>query len=371
MTDTADDGLILAVRAARPTRATRELLEAREHQILSPWAAFSDQSRGRSRAEESDCYRTNFQRDRDRILHSKSFRRLAHKTQVFLAPEGDHYRTRLTHSLEVMQIARSCARGLCLNEDLTEAIALGHDLGHTPFGHTGERTLSRALEQYRGLEPSELTAHDEPTLFKHNEQSGRIVELLEKDGRGLNLSWEVVNGIVCHTGPVKAATLEGQIVCLADRIAYVTHDIDDACRAGLLREDQLPAAACEILGSTGSARIKTMIEDMIAASAGHDTIRMSDAVYDAMMTLRAYLTDTIYSNSDAKVEEPKADQLLEHLFFYFIDHVDQLPDEYRIHDADKPEVQVADFIAGMTDRYAIRTFQKMMVPRSWCMGGSV
>ncbi|MDY4522125.1 MAG: deoxyguanosinetriphosphate triphosphohydrolase [Atopobium sp.] len=351
--------------------AYREVLEQREHDILSPYAAFSDETVGRLHEEEADVYRTNFQCDRDRILHCKSFRRLAHKTQVFLAPEGDHYRTRLTHSLEVTQIARDIARPLRLNEDLTEAIGLGHDLGHTPFGHTGERTLSKALAEIHQQSIDQVGMTQESLIFKHNEQSARIVDFLEKNGKGLNLTREVVDGIVCHTGKQKAMTLEGQIVALADRIAYVSHDIDDATRAGLLTEDDLPYGPRQVLGHSSSQRIATMVEDVIATSQNSDTIRMSPKVFEAMMDLRSFLNDNIYTKSDAKVEEPKANQLIYVLFFYFVQHMEAIPAEYRIHDQDKPEIQVADFIAGMTDRYAIRTFQNLMVPRAWRMGGSL
>ncbi|WP_028264288.1 deoxyguanosinetriphosphate triphosphohydrolase [Atopobium fossor] len=351
--------------------AYREVLERREHDILSPYAAFSDATVGRLHEEEDDLYRTAFQCDRDRILHCKSFRRLAHKTQVFLAPEGDHYRTRLTHSLEVTQIARDIARPLRLNEDLTEAIGLGHDLGHTPFGHTGERTLSKAIAEFNKQPLEGVGVTQESLIFKHNEQSARIVDLLEKNGRGLNLTREVVDGIVCHTGKQKAMTLEGQIVSLADRIAYVSHDIDDATRAGLLTEEDLPIAPRNVLGNSSSQRIATMVEDVIATSQNSDSIRMSTRVFEAMMELRAFLNEHIYTQSDAKVEEPKANQLIYVLFFYFVQHMEAIPAEYRIHNQDKPEIQVADFIAGMTDRYAIRTFQSIMVPRAWRMGGSL
>ena len=344
----------------------RQELESREHDSLCERACFADESAGRAIFEESDPNRTCFQRDRDRILHCKSFRRLAHKTQVFLAPEGDHYRTRLTHSLEVTQIARDIARSLALNEDLTEAIGLGHDLGHTPFGHTGEDALSRAIARYRGVEEPASKAD---MLFHHNEQSGRIVERLEKDGKGLNLSAEVIEGIVCHTGPRRATTLEGRIVALADRIAYVTHDIDDAERAGLLGEDDLPRGPRIMLGGTASERISTMVRDVVANSAGSSDIRMSDDVWDAMMTLRSFLTDHIYTQSDAKVEEPKANRLIYELFWYFVEHTDEIPSEYRRHDEGCPEVQAADFVSGMTDRYAIRTYQAIKVPRAWRMGG--
>ena len=333
-----------------------------EHEMLSPLAAFSDASSGRLREEEPDPFRTCYQRDRDRVIHCKAFRRLSHKTQVFLAPEGDHYRTRLTHTLEVSQIARAIARPLRLNEDLTEAIALGHDLGHTPFGHTGEGALSRALSLWRGIDP----ASDEgKRLFRHNEQSVRVVDFLEKDGAGLNLSREVVDGIVCHTGSQRAATLEGRIVAIADRIAYVSHDIQDAERAGLLTEDDLPQGACNRLGHTASERISTMVRDLISTSAEAHDIQMSDPVWEAMMELRSWLYSNVYTQSDAKEEEPKANRLVEELFMYYIGHLDEVPPEYRAHNGDAPEVQVADYISGMTDRYAIRDYQAHFIPKAW------
>ncbi len=336
--------------------------ERREHEMLSPLAAFSDASSGRLRPEEPDPLRTCYQRDRDRIIHCKAFRRLSHKTQVFLAPEGDHYRTRLTHTLEVSQISRSIARSLRLNEDLTEAIALGHDLGHTPFGHTGEGALSRALSLWGGIDPS---SEEGKRLFRHNEQSARVVDLLEKEGRGLNLTREVVDGIICHTGSQRAATLEGRIVAIADRIAYVSHDVQDAERAGILTEADLPREACACLGNTVSKRISTMVRDLVGTSAETGDIAMSQPVWEAMMDLRSWLYTNVYTQSDAKVEEPKANRLVEELFMYYIGHLDEVPSEYRVHDADKPQVQVADYISGMTDRYAIRDYQGHFIPRAW------
>ena len=322
---------------------TRAELELAERERLSPDATFASDSLGRRVPEEPDALRTCFQCDRDRILHSKSFRRLAHKTQVFLAPEGDHYRTRLIHTLEVSQVARSIARPLGLNEDLTEAIALGHDLGHTPFGHVGERALSHALARHRG-EPEGAGR-----LFAHNDQGARIVDLLERNGRGLNLSREVVDGIRCHTGPRRAGTLEGRVVALADRIAYVCHDIDDAERAGMLRESDLPAESCERLGSSSSERIETMVHDVVSMSSRSGDILMSEGVWGAMMSLRAFLFERLYSRGDAKWEEPKAYAMLVDLFEYFAAHPDEVPAEYRLHD-DPLDVQVADFVSGMTDR---------------------
>ncbi len=340
---------------------TREDLERSERERLSPDAAFADASAGRRSPEGRDPLRTCFQCDRDRILHSKSFRRLAHKTQVFLAPEGDHYRTRLIHTLEVAQVARSIARPLGLNEDLTEAVALGHDLGHTPFGHVGERALSSALARHRGLDPD---APSSRRLFTHNEQGARIVELLERDGRGLNLSREVVDGIRCHTGPSRASTLEGRVVALSDRIAYVCHDIDDAERAGLLREEDLPAGPRAALGGSSSERIETMVHDAVTASAATGDITMSGPVWDAMMSLRSFLFENLYSRGDAKWEEPKAYRMLGELFDHFVTHLDEVPEEYRVHD-DPADVQVADFVSGMTDRYAVRVYEDLKIPRSW------
>ena len=330
--------------------------------MLSPLAAFSDASVGRLRPEDPDPLRTCFQRDRDRVIHCKAFRRLSHKSQVFLAPEGDHYRTRLTHTLEVSQIARSISSALRLNCELTEAIALGHDLGHTPFGHTWEGALSHVMARWRGIDPDFAEGRH---LFRHNEQSVRVVDLLERDGRGLNLSREVVDGIVCHTGTQRAATLEGRVVAVSDRIAYVSHDIEDSIRAGLLSEEDLPDASRAVLGTTSTERISTMVRDLVQTSARVGDIRMSDEVWEAMMELRSWLFEHVYSMSDAKVEEPKANRLVQELFMYYIGHLDEVPPEYRLHDSDAPEVQVADYISGMTDRYAIRVFESLRVPRAW------
>lgn len=341
--------------------STRQDLERAEHERLSPDATFADRSLGRLRPEPEDALRTCFQCDRDRILHSKSFRRLAHKTQVFLAPEGDHYRTRLIHTLEVAQVARSIARPLGLNEDLTEAIALGHDLGHTPFGHVGERALSFAIARHRGLERDEGAARG---LFAHNEQGARIVELLERDGSGLNLTREVVDGIRSHTGSGRAITPEGRVVALADRIAYVCHDIDDAERAGLLREDDLPHEPRELLGGSSSERIETMVRDVVAVSARNGDVSMSPDVRGAMMSLRSFLFENLYSVGDAKWEEPKAYSVLVELFDWFVAHPQEVPGEYRLHD-DPVDVQVADFVSGMTDRYAVRLYENLKIPRSW------
>ena len=333
-----------------------------EERHLCEEAARSSASRGRDVPEEEDSLRPCYQRDRDRILHCKSFRRLANKTQVFLAPEGDHYRTRLTHTLEVAQIARTISRALGLNEDLTEAIALGHDLGHTPFGHCGERALSHAMSLYRGIDPE---SDEGRFLFRHNKQSVRLVECLEKDGRGLNLTWEVRDGILCHTGSQRAQTLEGRVVACADRIAYVCHDIDDAERAGILTENDLPQGPRELLGDSSSERIDAMVRDICAISAATGDIRMSDDVWYAMMELRSFLFDSLYTRGDAKEEEPKATRMIELLFDHLVTHLDEVPEEYLKHDADHPDVQVADYVSGMTDRYAVRVFEDLTVPRSW------
>ena len=334
----------------------RELLEAREEN-LSPYAQQSRLSRGRQREEQPDSVRTAFQRDRDRILHSKSFRRLKHKTQVFIAPAGDHYRTRLTHTLEVSQIARTIARALNLNEDLTEAISLGHDLGHTPFGHEGENVLS------------ELS----PCGFKHNEQSLRVVDLLEKDGQGLNLSWEVRDGIVNHSksraqvlgsewGSV--STLEGEIVKLSDLVAYVNHDADDAIRAGVIKESSLPESATKILGNSPSARINTMVCDIINKSwpvsgaiackeGTHPGIKMSPRVLKATGILRDYLFENVYYVQAAMPETEKAREVIRFLYSYFMKNPGKLPPEYLLRN-DENWRRVIDNIAGMTDQYALK-----------------
>lgn len=342
---------------------TREEIEAREHELLSPEATFADASRGREHAEPSDLFRTCFQQDRDRILHSKSFRRLANKTQVFLAPEGDHFRTRLTHTLEVAQVSCAIARSLGLNADLTEAIALGHDIGHTPFGHAGERALSRSRALYRGIDPGSKAADD---LFRHNEQSVRIVRLLERDGHGLNLTLEVMDGMCCHTGPLPAMTPEGRVVAHADRIAYTAHDIDDAQRAGILTEGDLPVEACGVLGHSSSERIETMIHDVVRTSAAASDIAMSDAVWRALMDLRSFMYANVYLRPDVKSEEPKAERVLASLFQHYVAHLDEVPREFCLHD-DPADVQVADFLSSMTDRFAIRVYERLYVPRGWGM----
>jgi len=338
---------------------TREAIEADEHRRLQHRAAFADGSAGRARPLDLDPFRTEYQRDRDRIIHSKAFRRLSHKTQVFLAPEGDHYRTRMTHTLEVSQIARSIARALRLNEDLTEAIALGHDLGHTPFGHTGEEALNDALASIRSTHPNA------PDRFRHNLQSLRIVEHLEYEGKGLNLTAEVRDGISGHTGEHMPATLEGRIVRIADRIAYVNHDIDDAIRAGVLTEADLPSAPCDVLGHNHGRRIKTMVDSMVAESADSDEIRMSPAIWDAMMELRQFLFDNVYFSDRAKAEEPKAFRVVQSLFSHYLDQPDDLPADACPSDESQLVWCVMDYIAGMTDRFAIRDYERLFVPKKW------
>jgi len=330
----------------------REEQEKREHLILSPYASFSDQSRGRDREEEQCPMRTIYQRDRDRIIHCKAFRRLKHKTQVFLAPEGDHYRTRLTHTLEVAQIARSIARALNLNEDLTEAIALGHDLGHTPFGHAGERTLNSLC----------------PMGFAHYKQSIRVVELLEKDGKGLNLTWEVRDGIVNHRTSGNPSTLEGKAVRLSDKIAYINHDIDDGIRAGILKESDIPFEYTYVLGNSTKERLNTMISDIVVNSLGKNDIVMSEPVHKAMTDLRKFMFESLYLNPTAKSEEAKADKLITELYRYYVANTDKLPDTYKrfITEFDeRPEQVVCDYIAGMSDQYSISKFQEIFVPKAW------
>ncbi len=339
----------------------RQDLEAREREALSPDAALSEDSEGRAHSCDPDDLRTEYQRDRDKIIHCKAFRRLSHKTQVFLAPMGDHYRTRLTHTLEVAQISRTIARALALNEDLTEAIALGHDLGHTPFGHAGEDALCECLARATGWHGAGLP----PRLFRHNLQSLRVVERIENEGRGLNLTAEVRDGIACHTGDQQAETLEGRIVALSDRIAYVNHDIDDAIRAGMLQADDLPAGPLAVLGSTHSARIQTMVEDCVHASAQAGDVRMSPAVWEAMMELRAFLFDRVYHSPSVAGEVRKAHHVVGALFGYYLDRVDLVPDEYRALSDDYDVRAVTDFIAGMTDRYAIHLYETLFVPRSF------
>ena len=328
----------------------REIFLERERDNLSPYAFLTSDTRGREHPYVPCSMRTEFQRDRDRIIHSQSFRRLMNKTQVFLAPTGDHYRTRLTHTLEVTQIARIIARGLRLNEDLTEAAALGHDLGHTPFGHSGEDAMR------------ELYSDD----FTHYKQSLRVVEKLENNGAGLNLTWEVRDGILNHTGKCMAATLEGVIVKFADRIAYINHDIDDACRGGILSKEDIPKELREILGETHSKRINTMVTSVIEASTDRPEIRMQPEIQDATNRLRDFLFATVYTNSVAKAEEGRAKEMLGQLFMHFAKHPEQMPELYRRNaEAEGVERCVCDFISGMTDRYAIETYKKLFIPHVW------
>ncbi len=330
----------------------REHLEQLEEQYLSPYAALSSRSKGRDVPEEECDIRPNYQRDRDRILHSKSFRRLKHKTQVFLAPEGDHYRTRLTHTLEVSQIARTISKSLRLNEDLTEAVALGHDLGHTPFGHSGEYVLNQIC----------------PHGFAHYEQSVRVVERLEKGGKGLNLTWEVRDGIRNHRTSGHPSTLEGAVVRLSDKIAYINHDIDDAIRAKMFIEPDLPARFTDVLGHSVRERLNLMIHDIIENSLGKPQITMSPGMEEAMKGLRAWMFDNVYCSNIPKQEEAKAQQLIVFLYEYYCSHVEKLPGEYRVmmeHQGEEKERVVCDYIAGMSDSYAIDKFEELFVPRAW------
>jgi dGTPase len=332
----------------------RQRAEELERQVLSPRACLSSASRGRVRPEEECGVRTAFQRDRDRIIHSKGFRRLKHKTQVFIIPEGDHYRTRLTHTLEVAQIARTVARALSLNEDLTEAVALGHDLGHTPFGHAGEMALNQIFA------PG----------FKHNEQSLRIVDLLE-GGRGLNLTWEVRDGILNHTGPDSPATLEGQIVKIADRVAYINHDIDDAIRGGVLTVEQIPGECLAVLGREHRDRINTMVLDLIKTNgSGSGKIKMSPLIQAATDKLRDFMFQNVYVGSEAKREEAKACYVVQRIYGHFLEHPADLPAEYMQRTrSESRERVVCDYIAGMTDRFAIRVYQKYFLPLPWVEPG--
>lgn len=327
-----------------------EMFLERERNTLSPYAFLTANTRGREHPYTPSEMRTEFQRDRDRIIHSQSFRRLMNKTQVFLAPTGDHYRTRLTHTLEVTQIARIIARALRLNEDLTEAAAMGHDLGHTPFGHSGEDAMK------------ELFSKD----FTHYKQSLRVVDKLENNGKGLNLTWEVRDGIVNHTGKHLASTLEGVIVKFADRIAYINHDIDDACRAGILSKEEIPKDLRAILGETHSVRINSMVSSIIRASTDKPTVAMEPEIQDATDRLRAFMFDAVYTNSVAKAQDGRAKELLAQLFYHFVKYPEEMPEFYRSNiEADGVERCVCDFISGMTDRYAIDTYKELFIPRVW------
>ena len=334
----------------------REELERLEHRRLNPLAAFSDRSTGRPRPEpeREEDVRTCFQRDTDRIVHSKAFRRLMHKTQVFLNPEGDHYRTRMTHTLEVTRIAKTVTRALGLNEDLAEAIAMGHDLGHTPFGHAGEAALTECWGQ----------------PFRHNEQSLRVGDILEKDGQGLNLCNEVREGIVGHTGPVIPKTLEGQIVRRADQIAYVNHDIDDAIRAGILTAEDIPRDIAAILGENQRDRINTLVCDMIFTSREAGSICMTQEIQKALADLRSFMFARVYHNPVAKGEESKARDMLQMLFRFYVDHPEQLPADFQPQlSFDGLGRTVCDYIAGMTDNYAIEKFNEIFVPSGWNVRG--
>ena len=330
----------------------REQLEYREKTNLSPYAMLSKNTKGRKRTEEECDIRTTFQRDRDRILHCKAFRRLKQKTQVFLLPKGDHYRTRLTHTLEVSQNARTIAKALRLNEDLVEAIALGHDLGHTPYGHAGERALN------------EIDNVD----FHHNLQGVRVVKLIEKQGRGLNLTQEVLDGILEHQTVGNPATLEGQIVRLSDKIAYINHDMDDAIRGNILEEADIPKELRKTLGKTTKMRLNTMVHDVITNSMNASAIKMSDEIGEATMELRQFMFAEVYQNPKAKGEEDKAVHLLRELFEYYMGHMELLPRQYRAMQARRNESNeqiICDYIAGMTDSYAVKKFEEYFVPKSW------
>lgn len=324
--------------------------EKQEHMLLAPFAAHADESLGRDMPEEPCPIRTCFRRDYDKIIHSKSFRRLKHKTQVFLAPEGDHYRTRLTHTLEVCQIARTIARALRLNEDLVEAISMGHDLGHTPFGHAGEKELAHLTE----------------SAFSHNRQSLRVVERIERDGHGLNLTYEVRDGILHHSGNVPAKTLEGRVVHLADRIAYINHDIDDAHRAGLLRIEDIPEEIIKQLGDGHSQRIGTLVTDVIDASGDTGEIVMSSHIAKAMDDLRSFMFRNVYRTPSALAEEKKVRAMIAQMFRYFESAPDEMPNEYReIAYTEGIVTAVCDYIAGMTDRYAVKVYSELFIPHAW------
>ena len=329
----------------------RERTEEIERQVLSDRARLAADTKGREHDEPQDPLRTVFQRDRDRIVHAKAFRRLKHKTQVFLSPQGDHYRVRLTHTLDVSQIARTVARALRLNEDLTEAIALGHDLGHTPFGHLGEQALTPFLGR----------------PFRHSEQSLRVVDFLENDGEGLNLTWEVRDGIVNHPWSMPPpSTLEAQIVRFADRIAYLNHDVDDALRAEVLTQEDLPEGTIRILGRTHSERINTLVTDLVAASQDQPEIGLSEPVFRALDALRDFMFEQVYLRKDTQEEHERATRLIRELFQHFLDHPDEMPEEYHRAPGDLP-TRVADYISGMTDRYALRTYERLFLPQGWSL----
>lgn len=328
----------------------REKTYQREEQLLSPYAAKSRDTRGRARDEEACLMRTDYQRDRDRIIYCKAFVRLKNKTQVFFSPEGDHYITRLTHTLDVSQIARSLARVLSLNEDLTEAIALGHDLGHTPFGHSGERILNKLS----------------PNGFKHNEQSVRVVDVLEKDGQGLNLTYEVRDGILNHKRELKPATLEGKCVNIADRIAYINHDLNDAIRAGVLKTEDLPGDLIEVLGATSRERINTAITSVYMNSVDKPFVEMGEEVLAASDALRAFMFERVYCTKFARGEEEKAERMLFEMYAYFEKNTDKLPPTYiKLLESYPVNQVICDYLSSMTDRYAIYMFNKIFVPKCW------
>ncbi|MGE9993533.1 deoxyguanosinetriphosphate triphosphohydrolase [Peptoniphilaceae bacterium SGI.137] len=334
----------------------REQIEHNEEMLLSPYAVRASQTKGRSIPEVEDPYRTCFQRDRDRILHSKCFRRLKHKTQVFISPEGDHYRTRLTHTLEVGQIARTIARALRLNEDLTEAMAMGHDVGHTPFGHAGEHILQKIMPG-----------------FHHAQESVRMLSIVESRARtphvaGLNLTWEVLDGIANHSGSNQAATLEGRILKFADRIAYVNHDIDDSIRAGVLREEDLPKECVEILGKNSSERISALVHAVVRASMDQPEIRMEEPYQGALRELRGFMFDRVYTNEMIKGENRKLEHIITDLFQYLLEHPEAMPADHHIiyeDREDSPEMKVMDYISGMTDDFLIRTYRELFIPKVW------
>lgn len=331
----------------------REDLELRERETLSPYASYSAETKGRLRSDDKCSIRLDYQRDRDRILHSKSFRRLKDKTQVFLTPEGDHYRTRLTHTLEVAQNARTIARALRLNEELTEAIALGHDLGHTPFGHAGERALDRIC----------------PRGFSHSDQSVRTVQILEKAGQGLNLTYEVIDGIKNHQTSGNPSTLEGKIVRFSDKIAYMHHDMDDAVRAGILKESDVPLEITKIAGKTTGERLDFFIQNLVSESYGQNDIKLSESAAHAMQSLRQFMFDRVYQNGDAKSEEKKAEALMETLYNYYYRHLHLIPPDIRnlLDTGTGPEQLVCDYLSAMTDRYAIAQYESIYIPQSWVM----
>lgn len=331
----------------------RESLEEWEMSYLSPYASHSRDSRGRLKDEEQCDIRPVFQRDRDRIIHCKAFRRLKDKTQVFLSPEGDHYRTRLTHTLEVSQNARTIAKALKLNEELVEAIALGHDLGHTPFGHAGERALNQVC----------------PLGFDHSQQSVRTVDRLEKGGHGLNLTYEVRDGILNHQTIGKPHTLEGKVVRLSDKIAYIHHDMDDAVRAGILKETDVPREIREVIGDTPSSRLDHFIHDIVTASMGKNDILMSERVELAMRKMRRFMFENVYLNPVAKSEETKAEVLMETLYKHFMKHTEELPEEFLnlLSEGEVREQVVCDYVGAMTDRYAIATYERIYIPKYWSL----